>query len=424
MLLVGAIRAGQSVAGQFVGPRSAAGMEMAPPDRNGRRCDGHRPGKADCQLGRGGFDRSGLFARLATAVRRRGGAPGCWPIKCAAGPISMPSERRRRQLTLVVRWMRGWPVQPRGALRRLRLALRILAAAEDDNELDSEIIYACDLVLRAGAARAAAVVGVGGIGPVGQRPSRIGPVRGKSIAATGRAAGRQPAPERGGNARGQSLRAAAGACPRPSGVPWPATSRHDCPRPTLARWPAMVKPTRSWPKPRPRSSRTASRAKTTEEDAGDEAAAVLRWMFALRSNDPNRRQRARGRTAVARFRGLAARAGDATDRSRSERAARAGRIAAVDARRRRPHLAGLAQPRSASPDVRLAAMSVMATTGDPDICAASSKWPAATPIRASSAKASSCSRCSRPIRRTTAAGRVASTVMCWAVMCDFCTSGM
>ncbi|HTU24529.1 MAG TPA: HEAT repeat domain-containing protein [Pirellulales bacterium] len=104
----------------------------------------------------------------------------------------------------------------------------------------------------------------------------------------------------------------------------------------------------------------------TEEDASDEAAAVLRWMFALRATDPAHRQRAeeelRGLGFEALQLELAMQLTDPNPTVRRELVESLPAMPGVDAK---AWLVWLS--RDANPDVRLAAMSVMATTGDPNI---------------------------------------------------------
>ena len=49
--------------------------------------------------------------------------------------------------------------------------------------------------------------------------------------------------------------------------------------------------------------------------------------------------------------------------------------------------------RDENADVRLAALTVMATTSDPNVLRRIDRWPAAMPISASSGRASGCSVC-------------------------------
>ncbi len=106
----------------------------------------------------------------------------------------------------------------------------------------------------------------------------------------------------------------------------------------------------------------------TEEEAGDEAAAVLRWMFALRANDPSRRRRAEEELRGAGIRSaLQLEPGqeqltDPDPRVRRELAESLPAMPGVDARN---WLVWLSRDQNA--DVRLAAMAVMATCGDPNI---------------------------------------------------------
>ena len=104
----------------------------------------------------------------------------------------------------------------------------------------------------------------------------------------------------------------------------------------------------------------------TEEEAGDEAAAVLRWMFALRANDPSRRHRAEEELRALGFEALqlelALQLTDPNPNVRRELAESLPSMPGIDAR---GWLVWLSRDQNA--DVRLAAMSVMATTGDPTV---------------------------------------------------------
>jgi hypothetical protein len=101
----------------------------------------------------------------------------------------------------------------------------------------------------------------------------------------------------------------------------------------------------------------------TEEEAGDEAAAVLRWMFALRANEPSRRHRAEEELRALGFQALqlelALQLTDPNPVVRRELAESLPSMPGIDAR---TWLVWLS--RDAHADVRLTAMSVMATTGD------------------------------------------------------------
>jgi hypothetical protein len=101
----------------------------------------------------------------------------------------------------------------------------------------------------------------------------------------------------------------------------------------------------------------------TEEEAGDEAAAVLRWMFALRAHEPSRRHRAEQELRALGFEALqlelAMQLTDPNPTVRRELAESLPAMPGIDAR---TWLIWLS--RDAQADVRLAAMSVMATTGD------------------------------------------------------------
>jgi HEAT repeat protein len=104
----------------------------------------------------------------------------------------------------------------------------------------------------------------------------------------------------------------------------------------------------------------------TEEEAGDEAAAVLRWMFALRANEPSRRHRAEEELKALGFEALQLElAMQLTDPNPVVRRQLAESLPAMPGIDARTWLVWLS--RDQHPDVRLAAMSVMATTGDLNI---------------------------------------------------------
>jgi len=108
---------------------------------------------------------------------------------------------------------------------------------------------------------------------------------------------------------------------------------------------------------------TAPTGDETEEQAGDEAAAVLRWMFALRAHEPSRRRRAEEELRALGFEALqlelALQLTDPNPTVRRELAESLPAMPGIDAR---TWLVWLSRDQNA--DVRLTAMSVMATTGD------------------------------------------------------------
>lgn len=104
----------------------------------------------------------------------------------------------------------------------------------------------------------------------------------------------------------------------------------------------------------------------TEEEAGDEAAAVLRWMFALRAHEPSRRRRAEEELRALGFEALQLElAWQLTDPSPAVRRELVESLPSMPGIDARIWLIWLS--RDQHPDVRAAAMSVMATTGDPNV---------------------------------------------------------
>jgi HEAT repeats len=249
-------------------------------------------------------------------------------------------------------------------------ALRILGATHGNEASDAEIIFACDQVLRASALerrgrllarRATAVLG-GENKESAQyeqnRAPRLASLPGGNLLPGGvesPALSAEEPEEQPGRAIDEDPRAMASN--EPARLPDSGASRIAPDGETdteLAEAAATIE-----------HNAKVDNSDATEEDASREAAAELRWMFALRSADPNRRQRAEEELRAIGFEALqlelARQLTDPDPKVRRELAESLPSMPGIDAR---TWLVWLSRDRTA--DVRLAAMTVMATMGDPN----------------------------------------------------------
>jgi hypothetical protein len=275
-----------------------------------------------------------------------------------------PADRERRRLILA----RALAEQigsysPDARCVASDLAMRILWATSGTDADDSAIIYACDQVLRAGAvSRRQRLLARHAASPEHrdeQRAQQYDENRAPRLA-------NLP----GGELFPEELR-----MPVAQEAP-PERPLDSDPRPLASNEPARLPDAASQTSPEAETEAELAQAESvvrhhkgadtgdeTEEDASDEAAAELRLMFALRSDDPARRRRAEQDLRSLGYEALqlelARQLTDPDPKVRRELAESLPAMPGVDGR---TWLLWLSRDKAA--DVRLAALTVMATMGD------------------------------------------------------------
>ena len=282
----------------------------------------------------------------------------CWPSL-------EPDARRRRQLGLARALAQQMATfSPDARCVASDIALRILSTAGGDDAADSDLVFACDQVLRAGAV---------------SRRQRLLALR----HAPGRPDRGQNASDRYDENRAPRLADLPGGSLLPSEISTPPLAevreepREEQGREFASNEPARLPDATASLLPDVETDAELAEAEETihhhtgpdtgdetEEDAGEEAAAELRLMFALRSSDPRKRQRAEEDLRALGYEALqlelARQLTDPDPKVRRELAESLSGLPGIDAR---TWLFWLS--RDKTPDVRLSAMTVMATMNDP-----------------------------------------------------------